>query len=681
MTETRLNKIIAYAFYSLFFLVPLILTPWNFELFEYNKMMLTYVLTAVIITAWVIKAIGSPKINFVRTPLDLPLLLFLGSQILATVFSWDRHISVFGYYSRFNGGLLSSASFLLLYFALTNNFPRSKIRTLLKVTLISGLLVSAYGILERLGIDKDIWVQDVQNRVFSTLGQPNWLAAYLAVLLPVSLALSIVRPFRKGLPYTFASMIFFCVLIFSKSRSGFIAFTLSAFIFWMIQFVIYRRKIIRQFLVHNLLLIIIIFIFGAPFAQLNRFTLPELTKPQEQYFPREVQPPNGASIIDIGITESGTIRKYVWQAAVNAFKNYPLTGTGVETFAFSFYKFRPQEHNLTSEWDFLYNKAHNEYLNYAATSGILGLTSYLGFMLAVVYTSVKNLRTIKKEQAILPAGLLAGWLSIAITNFFGFSVVIIQIFFFCIPGLLFLATAKPETAKEAAWEMSGGRKTAGLAVSLLFLTIIFSLGRMWLADLYYARAHNQTRSEEYAASYSNLLTAIKLNPREPLYFDELSFPTAQLALGLSLDGQATVAAGFIRDAQMYSNKAIAASPRNVNFWKTRTRVFYGLSQTDESLIYPAISALEKAKELSPNDPKIRYNLALMYDQLGKAEDAYRELEDTIRMKIDYRDAYLAQAIFYNRDGNKEKAAAAANFIINRLNPEDEEAKQVLSEIK
>jgi O-antigen ligase len=55
----------------------------------------------------------------------------------------------------------------------------------------------------------------------------------------------------------------------------------------------------------------------------------------------------------------------------------PLFGTGVETFAFAYYTYRPAQHNMTSEWDYLYNKAHNEYLNYLATIGILGLGSYL----------------------------------------------------------------------------------------------------------------------------------------------------------------------------------------------------------------------------------------------------------------------------------------------------------------
>ncbi|MCJ7740588.1 hypothetical protein MUP32_04720, partial [Candidatus Microgenomates bacterium] len=93
------QNIIEKSFYLLFFLVPLVLTPYNFELFEYNKMMLTYGLTVVIIGAWLIKMVANRKIQIRRTPFEIPLLLFLISQIVSTVFSIDKHVSLFGYYS------------------------------------------------------------------------------------------------------------------------------------------------------------------------------------------------------------------------------------------------------------------------------------------------------------------------------------------------------------------------------------------------------------------------------------------------------------------------------------------------------------------------------------------------------------------------------------------------------
>jgi len=182
--ERICNKIIEHSFYALFFLVPLVMTPWNFELFEYNKMMLVYILTILITASWLIKMVFRRRVIFTRTFLDIPLIIFFASQLLSTIFSIDRHTSLWGYYSRFHGGLFSSVSYLLLYYALVSNLNREKVFKSLYSLLISATLVSLYGVAEHFGIDAKYWVQDVQNRVFSTLGQPNWLAAWLVALRP-----------------------------------------------------------------------------------------------------------------------------------------------------------------------------------------------------------------------------------------------------------------------------------------------------------------------------------------------------------------------------------------------------------------------------------------------------------------------------------------------------------------
>jgi len=180
------DQIIKYGFYLLFFLVPLTLTPWNYELFEFNKMLLTYVLTLFILTAWLIKMIIQKRIILKRTFLDLPLVLFLISQVIATLLSIDRHTSFWGYYSRQNGGLISTLTYLILFWAFVTHMDKKKTKKSIFYLLASATLVSLYGIAEHFGIDAQYWKQDVQTRVFATLGQPNWLAAWLVALLPLS---------------------------------------------------------------------------------------------------------------------------------------------------------------------------------------------------------------------------------------------------------------------------------------------------------------------------------------------------------------------------------------------------------------------------------------------------------------------------------------------------------------
>src|SRR5579859_306767 len=96
------NSIIEYSFYALFFLVPLVFSGDTSELFELNKMWLTFGLTAIIGAVWASKMVLQKKVIIQRTPLDILLLLFLASQIISTIFSLDQQVSWWGYYSRFN---------------------------------------------------------------------------------------------------------------------------------------------------------------------------------------------------------------------------------------------------------------------------------------------------------------------------------------------------------------------------------------------------------------------------------------------------------------------------------------------------------------------------------------------------------------------------------------------------
>src|ERR1700690_2434534 len=91
------TKTIEYSFYALFLLGPLVFSGDTSELFELNKMWLTFGLTAIIGCAWATKMVVEKKILIQRTPLDILLLLFLASQIISSIFSLDQQVSWWGY--------------------------------------------------------------------------------------------------------------------------------------------------------------------------------------------------------------------------------------------------------------------------------------------------------------------------------------------------------------------------------------------------------------------------------------------------------------------------------------------------------------------------------------------------------------------------------------------------------
>lgn len=744
---TWCNRFIKSGFFLLFALVPLLLTPWNYELFEYNKMMAVYGLTAIIAGAWLTKILIQQELKIRRTPLDIPIILFALSQLISSLFSLDPHVSWFGYYSRFNGGMWSVLSYVILYYAFVSNTdaftglpPQTKelkekskatalllssLISLLQASLITAALVAAYGVLEHFGIDRHIWVQDVQNRVFSTLGQPNWLAAYLIALIPLSTAFFLsgwqayvqnkshrIGDFVFGI-WGIITALFFLVLLYTRSRSGLVALAIADIVFWGITLFSWHKerttitkRVMLPMIVIHLAFGTIIFFNGSYIPQIDKYVTlagwKTLLRPASRDFEGQAAtPPTGytAPVLESGGTESGTIRKYVWQAALLAWKSSTkaiLIGTGTESFAFAFYQYRPVGHNMTSEWDFLYNKAHNEYLNFLATTGILGLGSYLLIISIFVMWFLKIQMTKPKDQInvkaqmtksldlgldltfepwILSLALFAGWSSVIVTNFFGFSVVVTQLILFLFPAIAYTISQRTDVSLRRM-PIVLPRWAAWLPV-IIVLWVITMLSSLWYADKQFAKGYQSDRAGLYGQATPLLIAAIAINPREPLYHDEIAAAYAALSVASFGAKNATQAAQLAGLALSESDKALHISPNNVNFLKSRTKVYYTLSALDPSFNAAAINALTQAVKLSPNDPKIYYNLAILSGRENQNDQAVTYLLKAKELKPDYRDVYNALTIFYTEAGKKDAARAILQEYLNKINPADAQFQEML----
>jgi len=679
------NRVIEYSFYFLFFLVPLIMTPWNYELFEFNKMLLVYFFTILIVSAWLMKMVLQKRFIFKKSFWDIPLLVFFASQFISFLISIDHHTSLWGYYSRFNGGLVSIISYLLLYWALVSNLNKKQTLNVIYYVLISTALVSLYGIAEHFGIDANAWVQDVRNRVFSTLGQPNWLAAWLVALIPLTWALTLEKwplGFKNWRFYLYplAFVIYFLCLLYTKSRSGLLGFGVALAVFWGL-IIWFKRKQIKNMIkpigVMAGLILIFALLLGTPWT-------PSLTnfKNQKSNVKTEEKKTKNGQISPILISESSDIRKTVWKGALEVWEHSPIFGTGVETFAYSYYWQRPREHNDLSEWDFLYNKAHNEYLNYAATTGTIGLLSYLGLIGVFILWSLKQLNMKKSKFKV---AILSGFGSILVTNFFGFSVVVVNLLFFLLPAISFVLSQEEKKMQEKPYKkesFSLNRIQLAILFFLILATMFFvlRLGQYWLADTRFALGEKLSKGGQTDQAFTKLQEAIKIRP-EPTYRDELGITTASLAVAAFQQKQATLSAQLIDLAIKESDTALKISPYNVNFWKNRTRLFYALAEIDPKYNQEALKSLLKAYTLAPTDAKIAYNLGVLYSKLGQEETALQILEKTVALKPNYDQARYALGLFYEKQGKIDKAKEQFQYIIEKINPNYEPAVEKLKTLK
>ncbi len=664
-------------------------------------MVLVYIVTTLITATWITRMVIAKKFIFRRTILDIPILVFILSQVISTIFSIDPSTSFFGYYSRFNGGLLSTFCYTILYWAFVANLDRKmSLRTLYSL-LTSATLVSIYGVLEHFGIDKNVWQQDVQSRVFSTLGQPNWLAAWVVALIPITWALIIkyknkfedkvknniknnTKDKLKLVSLYALSALFFVTLLFTGSRSGILGFVVVAIIFWGLILLKYKKQYLKELIFCNLIVIVFSLLIGTQWTP----SIWSLIKgPADST--KTVTLASG-TVLETGGTESGSIRKIVWKGALEIWKHYPIFGSGVETFAYSYYLYRPIEHNLTSEWDFIYNKAHNEYLNFLANSGAIGLLSYLFLIGAIVYLFFKKLRTPvenseRPEQTdIIQLALLAGFSSILVTNFFGFSVVPIQLQFFLFPAIAIALIDNDQELVVNSKALSGNQKTIIYIVLATAGYLIITICKYWYADYLYAtgRSYNTLGKADVATKY--LTQAIKISPKQSLFYGDsygLASSYVNLALAFDKEKEATQVAQLSTAAIAEINKAVSLTPANINFKRVKFGIYIMLSGIDPNYLVDARDTLLTAIAQAPTDPKLYYNLALIYARTGQTEEAIKILRETIRLKANYKEARLAYAILLIGQKENVEAKTQLEYILNFIDPNDSLTKQTLESVK
>lgn len=619
---------------------------YNSELFELPKMFFVWLMTVIIIGVWLIRCVAQRKLIFRRTILDIPLILFLISQSLSLFVSIDIHTSLWGYYGRFNGGLLSLIAYSVLYWAFVSNMNILSTIYSLRFLLASGLLVVLWGIPAHFGYDPTCflitgnlnvacWSENFkpEARIFSTLGQPNWLAAWLVGLIPLTLTFALKpKPSNNNsillvTYYLLLTILFLSALIFTGSRSGLLGF-IVALLVSIFGFIWVKKKHFSIRVVMGILVIGSIIVATTPLS--NRIVNPIISC-------TSILLSNNYSLPSTEVTPSSDIRCIVWKGAINIAKTYPWLGTGPETFAYSYYRFKPQEHSLTSEWNLLYNKAHNEYLGFAANTGAIGLINYLALILCSLIllgkTISKQIPMQKLKIGNLPIALLAGYISILITNFFGFSVVAVNLQFFLYPAIAVIISNKDKITSDnvSTTKLSLKSIIAFVVIILLTFYLIFNLIRSYAADLSYTKSERQLNEADLSGATQSIQRALMLRPEEPIYQGKLASIFSSVVL-ITATSNTTGAAYFTEMAKTASDRAIKTSPQNPNLWLSRAYMFTRLATLDPKYLEDAQKALDQAVALAPTDAQTLYEAGYFYANIDKPERSRELLEKAASLR-------------------------------------------------
>ncbi|MFZ1721009.1 MAG: O-antigen ligase family protein [Microgenomates group bacterium] len=701
-----LQQIIVGVLHFILLVTPLYFRFVTEELFEFNKLILVYGATTIVATLWIVRMILEKRVIWKHSKFHIPIAIFILSQLVSTLFTIDIRTSLLGYYGRFHGGLLSLLSYAVLYAVLVSTVTVSDALKLLKTTFLGAFLVAVYAILEHFGhsvsclvlsqgaeFNTACWVQQVQERVFASFGQPNWLAAYCITLIPVGwyLSSSPKNSRVEKMFYLLVTTLLTIATIYTKSRSGFLGLLvgLGGLLFGLgILFLKNKKEFHSIFSIKILGILLALFIaisaiLGTPFSTSIVRSEPLQMGMQEDALPNPDR-------LSVGGTDSGEIRRIVWEGSIDVWKRYPLFGSGVETFAYSYYRDRPEAHNIVSEWDFLYNKAHNELLNFLATTGIFGVTAYimmLGTFALSVFFMVFNpssqskflsfSKKISLSDTALMLSLVAGIAAQSASNFFGFSTVMITVLLYMYFGLIVLLNSKYSKENQGFTEKSAPftrlvlvQKIALVICIVISASVLLQIYRYWLADVSYANAKSLGRNGEIDASYDQIQSAILLQPNEPLYYDEMAATLAPLSVDLASVSEATAAAEVAASAVLASDIALAMNPHHLNFYKSRAQILITLSQLDPSLLKSANEVLSTAIEKAPTDAKLYYNRGMVLLSLNQETDAQHSFEKAVELKPNYIDARFELGKIYESQLNFSAAKTQYEFILKNLTPDN-----------
>jgi len=403
---------------ALVFLLPLVIFPLSQDAFELPKLTIARLFVFGLIVIWIKGEFSGNGLKVLRgklfsSPLDLPVWMFLAVSILATIFSTNSGLSWRGMYYFYFEGLQTIILYWMLYLVVKNNVGKTGQEVVIKAILIGSGFVGLYAIIQKLGLDPLPWLSSPQPRVWSTLGNSNFLGAYLAMVIPLVIdRLNELGRSRSHKLYLLALLgVLISALAFTASRAAFVAL-LIALIVWAVL----KTKTQGNFRRWILMVVAV---------SLSIILVGRLAerRPQQGPVTRVVslsdwKEPNIASRL------SG------WKVALIMVEKRPLLGYGLDTFGLHFRRFMPDEYEQLTMRNGNPAYAHNELLQKAATTGLVGVGVYLWLIISVVLVGWRTV-----HRAKVP-GLLAASVAFIVQNQFGFGMITCSILFWLILGLL-----------------------------------------------------------------------------------------------------------------------------------------------------------------------------------------------------------------------------------------------------
>lgn len=250
-------------------------------------------------------------------------------------------------------------------------------------SLITLALFATYGSIQYLGFDFIQWVNPY-NSIISTLGNPNYASAFLAVMATFCFSAIFlnVSNFLKAIHIVI--VIWSVALIYlSDSKQGLLSIALGTAVVAGVQIFNYKRKLGYLFFA----------LFGF-FGLISILGMLQIG-PASYYLYKD----------------SVTLRGYYWQAGISMFKSNPLFGVGLDRYGANFSQYKELDFVVSRGFELMSSNAHNIPIQIFATGGLFYGITYLMINTYIFYRAIKGIRLLRGDSLVFISGIFAAWLA------------------------------------------------------------------------------------------------------------------------------------------------------------------------------------------------------------------------------------------------------------------------------
>ena len=355
-------------------------------------------------------AAGRAVLFVLLVVLPIAFLLVTLSAAASTVTSISPRVSLLGAHESF-AGLTTITAYAVLFFATRSLVVgQPDARVLLLAPVIAATVAGAYGVVQLVGLDPLAWRRTSEfggvTRLFATMGHPNFLAAYLVMVLPLGLAFLHEAVLRRrwfvAAVLGLSTALSLVAIGASVSRGAWLALAVALIVIAVGYFGTGERRGVAAVTVATAGLFLALGLVTVLMGRQDGVVAGVAHRAQHLF--------------------DADNRWHIWTAALRLFWRQPVFGAGLDAFQLAFAGERTVDYWLV-EWNGSPAKAHNELLHVLATQGLLGAVAALGLTMGLAVALIRAVRRAETSSRPWLVALAAGVAGFYVQNLVSFTVV------------------------------------------------------------------------------------------------------------------------------------------------------------------------------------------------------------------------------------------------------------------